>query len=277
MLFRLIAITYASLMLPSFACASTPQRIITLAPHATEMAFAAGLGEKIIAVSERSDYPPQAQQLETVSNYQGIKLERILALKPDLVIAWPAGNPAKALAQLEQFGIEVYFSHTNSLEDIANNLEALAAYSDDPSTGRAAAAKFRQQLTELKLRYDTETPVRYFYQLSDKPLITVADGHWPAAVFQFCGGENSFQQANAPYPQVSVEQVILRQPEAMFTSPHATDYTTVWQPWQADIPALKFGHFWSLNPDWLNRPTPRTVLALEQVCQHLDTVRQHRQ
>lgn len=93
--------------------AQTPaQRIVSLAPHATEIAFAAGLGDKLVAVSEMSDYPEQAKQLERVSNYQGIKLERIIALQPDLVIAWPAGNPAKELEKIKQFGIPIYYSTT---------------------------------------------------------------------------------------------------------------------------------------------------------------------
>ena len=92
------------------------QRVVSLAPHATELAYSAGLGDKLVAVSERSDYPPQADKLEKVANYQGIKVEKIIALQPDLILAWPAGNPPRELAKLEQFGFNIYYSKTKSLD-----------------------------------------------------------------------------------------------------------------------------------------------------------------
>ncbi|MEF1262669.1 ABC transporter substrate-binding protein [Vibrio harveyi] len=188
------------------------QRVISLAPHATEIAYAAGLGDKLIAVSEMSDYPEQAKDLEKVSNYQGIKLEQ----------------------------------------------------------------DFRAQLEALKEKYNTEDKVSYFYQLSEKPIITVAGKNWPSEVFTFCGGENIFAKGSAPYPQVSIEQVITRQPEVLFTSRHAMSNDGMWAEWKSDIPALKNGHVWSLNSDWINRPTPRTLNAITEVCEHFESVRQKR-
>ncbi|AIV04528.1 vitamin B12 ABC transporter substrate-binding protein BtuF [Vibrio harveyi] len=252
------------------------QRVISLAPHATEIAYAAGLGDKLIAVSEMSDYPEQAKDLEKVSNYQGIKLERIIALQPDLVIAWPAGNPAKELDKLKQFGIPIYYSTTGTLEDIAKNIEQLSQYSEKPEVGRKAAEDFRAQLEALKEKYNTEDKVSYFYQLSEKPLITVAGKNWPSEVFTFCGGKNIFAKGSAPYPQVSIEQVITRQPEVLFTSRHAMSNDGMWAEWKSDIPALKNGHVWSLNSDWINRPTPRTLNAITEVCEHFESVRQKR-
>ncbi|ENG7517415.1 vitamin B12 ABC transporter substrate-binding protein BtuF [Vibrio harveyi] len=252
------------------------QRVISLAPHATEIAYAAGLGDKLIAVSEMSDYPEQAKDLEKVSNYQGIKLERIIALQPDLVIAWPAGNPAKELDKLKQFGIPIYYSTTGTLEDIAKNIEQLSQYSEKPEVGRKAAEDFRAQLEALKEKYNTEDKVSYFYQLSEKPIITVAGKNWPSEVFTFCGGKNIFAKGSAPYPQVSIEQVITRQPEVLFTSRHAMSNDGMWAEWKSNIPALKNGHVWSLNSDWINRPTPRTLNAITEVCEHFESVRQKR-
>ncbi|ELI6430006.1 vitamin B12 ABC transporter substrate-binding protein BtuF [Vibrio harveyi] len=252
------------------------QRVISLAPHATEIAYAAGLGDKLIAVSEMSDYPEQAKDLEKVSNYQGIKLERIIALQPDLVIAWPAGNPAKELDKLKQFGIPIYYSTTGTLEDIAKNIEQLSRYSEKPEVGQKAAEDFRAQLEALKEKYNTEDKVSYFYQLSEKPIITVAGKNWPSEVFTFCGGKNIFAKGSAPYPQVSIEQVITRQPEVLFTSRHAMSNDGMWAEWKSDIPALKNGHVWSLNSDWINRPTPRTLNAITEVCEHFESVRQKR-
>ncbi|CAE6877916.1 Part of the ABC transporter complex BtuCDF involved in vitamin B12 import. Binds vitamin B12 and delivers it to the periplasmic surface of BtuC [Vibrio sp. B1REV9] len=266
-----------SLLFSTISFANEPvQRVISLAPHATEIAYAAGLGNKLIAVSEMSDYPEQAKALEKVSNYQGIKLERIIALQPDLVIAWPAGNPAKELEKLAQFNIPIYYSTTGSLEDIATNIEQLSLYSEKPEVGQKAAAAFRAQLEILKEKYNTEDKVSYFYQLSEKPIITVAGKNWPSEVFTFCGGKNIFAKGTAPYPQVSIEQIITRQPEVLFTSQHAMSHDGMWVAWKDEIPALKNNHTWTLNSDWINRPTPRTLNAITEVCEHFESIRQKR-
>ncbi|ALR16489.1 vitamin B12 ABC transporter substrate-binding protein BtuF [Vibrio natriegens] len=266
-----------SILFSSIVLANEPaQRVISLAPHATEIAYAAGLGDKLIAVSEMSDYPEQANKLEKVSNYQGIKLERIIALRPDLVIAWPSGNPAKELEKLAQFDVPIYYSTSSSLMDIANNIEQLSQYSENPQIGQKAADDFRTQLNVLKDKYNTEDKVRYFYQLSEKPIITVAGKNWPSEVFSFCGGENIFYSAGSPYPQVSIEQIITRQPDVIFTSRHAMSSDGMWSEWKNEVPALKDGHIWSLNADWINRPTPRTLNAITEVCDYFESVRQKR-
>lgn len=252
------------------------QRIISLAPHATEIAYAAGLGDKLIAVSAHSDYPKSAKSLEKVANYQGIKLERIIALQPDLIIAWPAGNPPRELEKLRQFGFNIYQSTTKTLDDIAKNIEQLSQYSNTPSVGLQAAAQYRQELAQLKTQYQNTTPVRYFYQLSEKPIITVAQDNWPSEIFTFCGGENIFARSSAPYPQVSIEQVVVKQPDVIFTSEHAIQNENGWADWKMEIPAVKKQHIWSLNSDWINRPTPRTLKAIKEVCTRFEYTRQNR-
>ncbi|KJY82180.1 Vitamin B12-binding protein [Vibrio galatheae] len=264
------------LTIANFAAAAPVERVVSLAPHATELAYAAGLGDKLVAVSERSDYPPQALKLEKVANYQGIKIERIIALQPDLVIAWPAGNPNGEIDKLKQFGINIYYSQTNSLADIATNIERLSEYASEPQIGKRNAEQFRQYLQSLKDRYNTADPVRYFYQLSEQPIITVAQGKWPSEVFAFCGGVNIFAQSAAPYPQIGKEQVILQNPEVIFTSQHAIENDALWSQWSEQLQAVKNNTIWTLNSDWLNRPTPRTLKAIEQVCDYFETVRQKR-
>ncbi len=252
------------------------ERIISLAPHATELAFAAGLGSKLVAVSDHSNYPEAAKQLEVISSYQGINIERIIALQPDLIIAWPAGNPIRELEKLKQFGLRIYYTKTDSLENIAENIEALSEYSDDPTVGHQAAEKFRHDLAQLKAKYQTNDKVRYFYQLAEKPVITLAKGKWPSEVFSFCGGENIFEDSSAPYPKIGIEQVILRNPDVIFTSEHAIKNGTMWQSWQQQLQAVKNGYVWSLSSDWINRPTPRTLNAITEVCEHFKKVRQNR-
>lgn len=261
----------------SFGANATPaERVVSLAPHATELAFAAGLGDKLVAVSERSDYPEQTKNIEKVANYQGIKIERIIALQPDLIIAWPSGNPSGELDKLKQFGLNIYYTQTHSLKDIANNIEQLSKYAENPQIGKRSAQEFREGLAKLKSQYNTESKVRYFYQLSEQPIITLAQDKWPSEVFSFCGGENIFANSAAPYPQVGKEQVILRNPEVIFTSEHAIMNGNMWTEWADQLVAVKNEHVWSLKSDWINRPTPRTLKAIQQVCEHFETVRRKR-
>ncbi|PSU45957.1 cobalamin-binding protein, partial [Photobacterium aphoticum] len=110
-----------------------PQRIISLSPHTTELAYAAGLGDKLIAASDYSDYPEAAKQLERVANYRGIKMERIVALKPDLILAWKGGNPVREMERLEQLGFTLFYSNPKTLEDIPNTVEALGQYAASPA------------------------------------------------------------------------------------------------------------------------------------------------
>ncbi|EGQ9842779.1 vitamin B12 ABC transporter substrate-binding protein BtuF [Vibrio cholerae] len=266
---RLVACTFLFIT-PSLLAKPFPaDRIISLAPHATEIAYAAGLGDKLVAVSEYSDYPPQALELERVANHQTINIEKILTLKPDLIIAWPAGNPPRELAKLRQLGFTIYDSQTKTLDEIADNIEALSHYSANPDVGQKAAHDFRQRLQDLRTQYAGNQPIRYFYQLSEKPIITLAQGHWPSEVFSLCGGVNIFADSEVPYPQVSIEQVLVKQPQVIFTSEHAIANGHMWRAWKAELSAVQNNQVWALNADWLNRPTPRTLDAVEQVCTYL--------
>lgn len=256
------------------APAHAAQRVITLTPHATELACAAGLCDQLIAVSEYSDYPKQVKRLEKVANYQGIKLERILTLQPDLVIAWSEGSSSRELNQLRQLGIPIYLSSIHSLEDIARNIDELSQYSADPTQGDAVAEQFRQQLSTLQQQYANATPIRYFYQLSEQPLITLAQSSWPSEVFRLCGGENIVEHSRVPYPQVSIEQVILAKPDIIFTTDDQPP-SQRWQAWANQLPAAQPQQIKPLTADWLNRPTPRTLNAITEVCHSFDQVRQN--
>jgi len=261
------------LLISSIPFAAPAQRVISLSPHTTELAYAAGLGKQLIAASDYSDYPEAAKSLERVANYRGIKLERIVALKPDLILAWKGGNPPRAMEKLTQLGFTIYYSNPLELEDIPQSIEALGQYSANPQQAKRIADGFRHTLDKLKTQYNNQRPVRYFYQLSNTPIITVADKSWPSQVFALCGGLNIFADSPAAYPQVSEEQVVVRQPEVIFTTPHAGTKTSIWKKWQGKLPAIDNQHFFTLQADWLNRPTPRTIKAVEQVCDRLNQVR----
>lgn len=251
-----------------------PFKVISLSPHTTELAYEAGLGEYLIAVSEHSDYPPEAQKLEQVANFKGINIERVIALQPDLVLAWKGGNPDKELAKIARFGIEIFYSNPHSLEDTADNIEKLGLFSKKPELAASRAAKLRQTLKSIRQAYQHKSKVPYFYQVDSHPLMTNNDQHWPQPLFSLCGGLNIFADSKAPYPQISMEQVVTKQPQAIFFSSVREHPSYPWNAWQEHIPALKNNAIFTISADWLNRPTPRAIRAVEQICAALDRVRQ---
>ncbi|SMY37289.1 vitamin B12 ABC transporter substrate-binding protein BtuF [Photobacterium andalusiense] len=268
-----ILVICASFSSTAATLAQQTQRIISLSPHTTEMAYAAGLGDKLIAASAYSDYPPAAKKLERVANYRGLKMERILALKPDLILAWQGGNPSRELARLQQLGMKIIYSNPKTLADIPKTLVQLSQYAASPQIALQAAAAFNQQLQQLKIANHNKSKVRYFYQLGSTPLMTVTDNGWPSQIFSFCGGENIFANSRVAYPQVNQEQVIVGQPQVIFSPQPITTTLQLWAPWQQQLAAIKQHHIYQLNANWLNRPTPRTLLAIKQVCALLNQVR----
>ncbi|BBC40923.1 vitamin B12-binding protein [Photobacterium damselae subsp. piscicida] len=177
------------------------------------------------------------------------------------------------MEKLAQLGIPIFYSNPVKLEDIANNIRLLGQYADNPSQADLSATAFQNQLELLRKKYHNEKSVSYFYQLSDQPLMTVAKGGWPNQVFALCGGKNIFADSAVPYPQVNTEQVVVRQPQVIFGTSHSNTDLNRWQQWQGKIPAVDHHAIYRLNSDWLNRPTPRTLLAVQQVCDYLDQVR----
>lgn len=247
------------------AAQTAAARVISLAPHATEMAFAAGMGEQLIAVSAWSDYPPQAQALEQVASWQGINLERIIALKPDLILAWREGNPQRPLEQLSAFGIPVMYLDPNKLAMIPHTLELLERYSQHPEVARENAAALRQRLDALQRRYARQTPVPIFLQFSSQPLFTSGGQTLQNQVLSLCGGRNIFADSAVPWPQVSREQVLRRQPQAIIVSGDdsaAANARKFWAP-QLDVPVI------AVAEDWFNRSGPRLLLAAERICRQL--------
>ncbi len=258
---------YWLIALPVYAAV---ERVISLAPSTTELAYAAGLGEKLVAASDFSDYPAAANKLERVASWQGINVERILALKPDLILAWRGGNPQRPLDQLAALGIPIFYSDARSFEQIAQELEKLTAYSPHPDRARQAAAHIRQRSAELYRQYGHQSvhrssPLRILIQLGTQPLFTSSADTLQNEIIFLCGGENIFADSRVPWPQISREQVLRRQPQLIvITGQSAAHVKNFWLP-QLKLPVI------TLNEDWFNRAGPRSLLAAEQLCSQLAT------
>lgn len=249
--------------------ASAAQRVISLAPNTTELAYAAGMGETLVAASAYSDYPAAAKQLEQVASWQGINLERILALKPDLILAWRGGNPQRPLDQLAAFGIPIFYAEAENIDDIAKSLDALAQYSPHPEQAQRAAKSMRQQIATLKAQYAHNQPRRVLLQFGTQPLFTASSATLQSQVLSLCGAENIFADSRVPWPQIGREQVLTRQPQAIVITGGEQQIASVqafWAP-QLAVPVI------ALNEDWFNRAGPRIMLAAQQLCHQLAEIK----
>ncbi len=254
------------------------RRIVALAPHVVENLFAAGAGEAVIAAVEHSDHPLAAQRLPKVGGYSRLDLEAIVALRPDLVVAWASGNDPAALARLEQLGLTVYRSEPKSLEDIAAMLERFGALAGVPEKGHAAAHAFRVQVAALAARYGDRPPVRVFYQIWNQPLMTVGGGQILTEAMRVCAAQNVFADLPALAPRVSVEAVLAADPEVIVASgmgEERPDWLEDWRRWP-QLTAVARGNLFFIPPVLLQRPTSRLLEGLERLCQALETARQRR-
>jgi iron complex transport system substrate-binding protein len=254
------------------------RRIVSLAPHATENLFAAGAGGRLVGAVEYSDYPEAAKRLPSVGGYSRPDLEAIVALKPDLVVAWQSGNAGATLNKLEALGLAVYQTQPDRLEDIPANIEKLGRLAGSGAVAARAAEDFRQRLAGLRKRYSTRPTVPVFYQAWHQPLLTVGGGQIISDVIRLCGGENIFARLADKAPSVSVEAVLAADPEAIVASGMGAS-TPVglddWHNWKR-LRAVARGNLFHVSADLMQRPTPRLLDGAEQLCRHLETARGRR-
>jgi iron complex transport system substrate-binding protein len=258
----------------SLALAAPAKRIITLAPNLTELVFAAGAGDRLVAVVEYSNYPPEARQIPRVGDAFRVDLERIAELEPDLVIAWKSGNPQAALQKLTQLDISVWQIEITRPQEIPAAVENISRAAGSETIGRPAARQMRQRLKTLKHRNADKTPVDYFYQVAARPLYTVSGNHIISRSLEICGGVNVFSELPALAPQVTVESVIVVNPQAMIAPDTKGEIPALasWSGWPR-LQATQNNNFIYLPADEISQATPRLLDSMELACELLDRVR----
>ncbi len=256
--------------------AETAPRLVVLAPHLVEQLYSIGAGDLIVGTVEHADYPAAAGKIPRIGNYAGLQLERILALKPDLILYWQSGSPAADIHQLQQLGLNTAAFEPQTLDDIAADLIRLGTLTGHQPQAHQAATAVTQRLTQLRRQYQQQKPVRVFYELWDDPLSTIGPGAWPMQALTLCGGENIFADATSAYPQVSAEALLARQPDLIIqpvsaTEPRRlTDYSSRF----ASLKAVRLQQRAQPNADLLHRATSRTLDGVTQLCQMIEQSRQ---
>ena len=257
-------------------CLAQPaSRIIALSPGATELVFAAGAGEQLVGVVSFSDYPPAAKKLPRVGSYKRLDLEAVLALKPDLIIAWRSGNPMEQVERLQAMGVPVYHSEPRRFEDISTTLERLAVLAGTEAVGQGAADSLRSGMDSLRQRYAEAAPVTVFYQVWEEPLMTVNNEHLISEAIRICGGVNVFGELGSLAPKVSREAVLAKDPEVIIAGGMGEDDPSWLEPWKqfSSLRAVQYDNLFFVAPSTLQRPTPQMLAGTRTLCSHLDTVR----
>ena len=251
------------------------RRIVTLAPHLSELAFAAGAGDKVVAVGSFSDYPAAALRLPTIGDASAIDLERIVALRPDLVLGWRSGNRPGDIAKLEQMGIPVFVTEPEAPDDIPRLLRLIGMLAATMPSAELAAAQFEAQWQALRRRFADARPVSVFIEIWHDPLTTVSGRHLISALIASCGGRNVFSGAASLVPSVDVESLFGEDPEAVIGAGSASDATALEVAWRQypGLRAVRGRRLYWVDADLIQRQTPRIVQGLAQICAALNEVR----
>lgn len=250
------------------------QRIISLAPSLTELLFSMGAGPAIVGVMDYSNYPPQATTLPVVGRHDMLDMERIIALQPDLIVAWRSGNPRNSLQRLADLGVAVYVAEPDSLDSIASHLERLGALTGQHSSALQLADDFRSRLETLGTQYSNSLPVRVFYQVWHSPLISVGGSELINDIINVCGGENIFAELSSG-PKVNLEDVLARNPQVIIASGEddaAPGWLQDWRRW-SQLTAVSNNHLYAIPPDLVQRHSLRALQGAELMCAYIDQAR----
>lgn len=255
------------------------QRIISLAPHVTELLFTVGAGSSLVGTVDFSDFPPAARVIARIGGSSGIDLERIVALHPDLIVGWASGNPRPAVERLRALGFPVYLTQPRRPEDITRNLEHLGRLTGAHAAAESAAAGFLMRYRMLAARYASKPAVRVFYQVLDPHLITVNGQHLISEVLRVCGGVNVFADLPLLAPVVSEEAVLKADPEVIVAGGTEDGWRGWLAHWRArtELAAVRHNNLYFISADLLHRPTLRILDGAERLCAALEDARRKRQ
>ena len=266
-----------------------PQRVATLAPSLTELVYAAGAGPRLVATVIGSNFPPAARAVPSVGDYERVDVERLLRLKPDVVLVWTSGNSQRELAQLVSAGVPVVHLEPRRLDDVARAIERLGDLFGSADVARPRAQMLRDELAALGRAHANKAPVSVFYQVWSRPLLTLNDQHLISDVIALCGGRNVFGKLKTLVPEVSTESVLAAQPEAILSArtsadggeatmrrePQAEPFIA-WRSLDKVLPAARHGWMFTVPGDEISRQGPRIGTGARAVCSALEEVRRER-
>lgn len=238
-------------------------RIISLAPHLTELLFSLGAGERIVGTVRFSDYPDAARDIPVLGDAFTVNIESILTRRPDLVVAWETGGTSRVVAKLVELGIPVYRNEARDIAGIARSTMALSRLVGDAALGDRLSARFLGRIEALRGRYQP-SDVTVFFQISDQSLYTVSDRHLIGQALSVCGVRNVFGLSEIPVPVVSMESVLDANPDVIVIS-QPPGVESPWIGKWAEIGGLT-GRIMTIDPNLISRPSLRMADGIESLC-----------
>ena len=252
------------------------RRIVSLAPHLTELLFAVGAGDRVVGTVAHADFPETARQLPLVGDSAMLDLERIAALQPDLVLVWRHGNAPQQLRRLATLKLPTYAHEARALADISRGLRDLGTLTGQASDASQRADAFDRAVDTLRARHLGQRRLRVFYQVWPQPLITLNGEHLISQALDVCGADNVFAAQRLLTPTVTEEAVLLTDPDAIVTgwipAYGGTAPLDAWHRLSA-LRAVRTGQLLTVNPDLLHRQSDRVVLGVQELCEKLDAAR----
>jgi iron complex transport system substrate-binding protein len=249
------------------------KRIVSLAPSLTELVYTAGAGDRLVAASEYSDYPPQAKMLPRVSAAGTVSIESVAALHPDLVLAWEDGTRIEDIERIGALGIAVYAVHARTFDDVPRLLAAIGRLTGNDTA--AAAHEYTARLESLRARYARRASVTVLLEVWHSPLTTIAGRHFMNEALATCGARNIFADLPGVAPMVSWEEVFKRDPDAIVGIGSAQSEARFRAQWSErdGLRAAKPDHLVYVEGDPLQRLSARTPEGVAALCDGIDRVR----
>ncbi|MFJ2359619.1 cobalamin-binding protein [Pseudomonas fluorescens] len=238
-------------------------RVVSLAPSLSEIVVELDSADLLVGVLDAGERPAALKDVPSVGRYGQLDMERLLSLKPDLLLLWPGSVGPAQRDQLKRLNIPTYVAEPHNLEQLSAQIEAIAAQLGRPERGVTLVADLRQKLDDLRQRYRRETPLTVFYQVWDKPLYTVGGGQIISDALEVCGARNVFADLSLPAPQVSIEAVLQRDPGVILAGDQAQ--LDAWKAWP-QVAAVKQGKLLLVTDKGLERPSGQMIEATAKLC-----------
>jgi iron complex transport system substrate-binding protein len=251
----------------SVTISAVPKRIVSLAPGITETLYALGLDDRIAGVTNYCNWPLRARQKTRIGGFTNPSIEKIVSLKPDLIIATADGNRKDTVDQLERIGLPVYVTNPSDTDRILKSILHTGEITDRINVAQKLVAKLQKRLDNIAAQTLNKKKPRVFFQIGLEPVITVGKGTLISEVINRAGGINIAGNDSARYPRYSAEGIMAGSPDIILFAPMANDkeFAAVKSYWQklAQIPAIKNNKIYLIDTDLISRASPRIFDAIE--------------
>ncbi len=236
-------------------------RLITLSPHLAELVVSAGAIKNLVGVVSYSDFPPEIKNTQKIGDAFKLDIETIVSLKPDYILSWKGGTPLSMLEKLKRLNLTIIETEIKTLSDIPKTITQIAKLTNTQKQAQKATNKFTQKLLEFqKQKHKQQTA---FIETYHQPLYTVSGKHWMSQAALLCGYINVFNDLKQQSATVTLESVILKNPQTIINIAKQED--SQWQKWQ-NLDAIKNNNIILIDPDYFSRPSMRLLQGIEKLC-----------